>query len=182
MFQYVTVMVCVAVRGQPTIGVIHNPFTHDTHWAWHRPSLTSSTLHDTSPPAPAILSPPAHIEPTKSAANRTVIVSRSHYGSVSQLILGTIGADTQLVYAGGAGYKVLQVAEGRADAYVHSTRIKKWDLCAGNAILAALGGRLSDLHGGRIDYGAAADAVNELGVLGALDEHEWFVQRLRGKV
>lgn len=174
MFQYVTVMVCVAVRGQPTIGVIHNPFTHDTHWAWHRPSLTSTTLHD-KPPASA------PFNSTKSL-NHTVIVSRSHFGSVSQLIRGTVGADTQVVYAGGAGYKVLQVAEGRADAYVHSTRIKKWDLCAGNAILAALGGRMSDLHGGRIEYGGAADAVNELGVLAALHEHEWFVERLRSKV
>lgn len=171
MFQYVTVMVCVAVRGRPTIGVIHNPFTHDTHWAWNRRSEHSATLLPDAVETATALRP-----------NQTVIVSRSHYGSVSQLVRTALGADTTLVYAGGAGYKVLQVAAGRANAYVHSTRIKKWDLCAGNAILEALGGRMSDLHGASIDYAADADVVNESGVLATMHDHVYFVGRFGNKV
>ena len=38
------------------------------------------------------------------------------------------------------------------DAYVHVTKIKKWDICAGDAILRALGGRLTDLDGKEVDY------------------------------
>ena len=35
---------------------------------------------------------------------------------------------------------------------MHVTKIKKWDICAGDAILRALGGRLTDLDGREVDY------------------------------
>uniref|UniRef100_A0A8D2J1M3 Uncharacterized protein n=1 Tax=Varanus komodoensis TaxID=61221 RepID=A0A8D2J1M3_VARKO len=52
----------------------------------------------------------------------------------------------QLCFASGAGYKMLCVALGLADAYVLSEGSTfKWDSCGPHAILQALGGGIVDL-------------------------------------
>lgn len=45
---------------------------------------------------------------------------------------------------------------GKADVYLHVTAIKKWDLCAGHAILSSLGGSLTSISGDKLDYSAEA--------------------------
>ena len=44
------------------------------------------------------------------------------------------------------------MAAGHEDVYLHSSLIKKWDLCAGAAILNTLGGRLTDTDGKDLDF------------------------------
>ena len=73
------------------------------------------------------------------------------------------------------GYKTLQVIKGNADAYVHVTRIKKWDICAGNAILKAVGGKQTTLHGTDIDYDSLGDPKNDEGLLATLHEHKTYL-------
>ena len=75
----------------------------------------------------------------------------------------------------GAGYKTLQVIKGEADAYVHVTRIKKWDICAGNAILRSVGGQLTTLSGGEVDYSMSGDPKNDAGLLATTHEHQKFL-------
>lgn len=64
---------------------------------------------------------------------------------------------------------------------MHSQRIKKWDTCAGNAILNALGGRMTDLENKEIIYGSADDVVNNNGILATLSNHDYFIEKVLNK-
>ena len=74
------------------------------------------------------------------------------------------------------------MTQGEADAYIHVTRIKKWDVCAGNAIIESTKGRMTTLDGKKIDYaktGSEADAMIEMGIVATLHEHEKFLTGFR---
>jgi len=70
--------------------------------------------------------------------------------------------------AGGSGYKSLRLVNGTAELYIHTTAIKKWDLCAGDAIIRSLGGSLVDLNGKALDYRTDASPLHKDGLLAAL--------------
>lgn len=78
------------------------------------------------------------------------------------------------------GFKVLQVIQNNATAYLHTTHIKKWDICAGDAILGAIGGRMSDLHNENIVYHRDTPALNPNGLLAAAlsSTHEAYIKRI----
>lgn len=49
--------------------------------------------------------------------------------------------------------------------YIHSTAIKKWDLCAGDALIRSAGGALIDLEGQNLDYSADTSPLNKHGLI-----------------
>jgi len=166
--EYVTTMVGVAVKGRPTMGVVHRPFSAQTHWAWVGQGASSGLALPS--PSAITLPPPAHPR---------VVVSISHKGAVEGVVERAFGGEAVLQSAAGAGYKVLEVAQNRSDAYLHTTRIKKWDLLAGHAILSAVGGRLTDLDNGELDYSNAEDYACEHGLLATVQHHDWLLGRLK---
>ena len=82
-----------------------------------------------------------------------IIVSRSHAGQVLE-ILRDIYRDQQyrIIPAAGSAYKTLQVLQEYVDYYLHITPIKKWDVCAPDAILRAHRGTMTTLLNQTIDY------------------------------
>ena len=59
----------------------------------------------------------------------------------------------KIIRAGGAGYKIVELFNGGAESYFHSGKIKKWDICAGEAILkSTCYGKMTDMNGEQIDY------------------------------
>ncbi|XP_072660678.1 Golgi-resident adenosine 3',5'-bisphosphate 3'-phosphatase isoform X3 [Canis lupus baileyi] len=163
--KYVTTMVCVAVNGKPVLGVIHKPFSEYTAWAMvdGGSNVKARTSYNEKTPR--------------------IIVSRSHSGMVKQVALQTFGNQTTIIPAGGAGYKVLALldvpdkSQEKADLYIHVTYIKKWDICAGNAILKALGGHMTTLSGEEISY-TGSDGI-EGGLLASIRmNHQALVRKL----
>lgn len=74
----------------------------------------------------------------------SVLLSSSETPAVKNALAAL--PDGSLMYASGAGYKLLCVVRGRVDVYVLSEGSTfKWDSCAPHAVLRALGGGVSDL-------------------------------------
>eukprot|EP00118_Oscarella_pearsei_P026879 m.310536 g.310536 ORF g.310536 m.310536 type:complete len:361 (+) comp52346_c0_seq1:24-1106(+) len=170
LLQYVTVMICIAVGEKPVAAVIREPnFGGDkpgkTSWAW--------VGHGASEGLENIAKATKEQGKKRSVSDgMKIVVSRSHAGSVDAAAKKALGEKTETVPAGGAGYKVLQVVGGKADAYVHVTCIKKWDICAGDAILRAFGGKMTTLTGNSVSYLASDGPYNDGGILAALANHD----------
>ncbi|OQV25624.1 putative inositol monophosphatase 3 [Hypsibius exemplaris] len=172
LYEYVQVMVGIAVKGKAVAGVLHRPFLEPpvTYWAWKDHAVCPELK-------PFKIQRPAN-DVLKIVISRTV----SHAGSVQQFADTAFGSKNfELVPRGGAGYKILQVILGHADAYLHITKIKKWDLCAGDGIVRALGGNVTSLAGEEIDYGQPAggvkpDAMVNNGFIIAVYDHDWFLE------
>ena len=70
-----------------------------------------------------------------------------------------------MVSTGAAGNKILSVLRGEADMALLNLKTSLWDTCATEAILAAVGGRMTDLFGGTISHREDARQNNIYGVI-----------------
>ncbi|CAN9507943.1 unnamed protein product [Ophioblennius macclurei] len=109
---------------------------------------------------------------------RIVTTTRSHSNKVVTDCVDAMEPH-EVVRVGGAGNKIIQLIEGRATAYVFaSPGCKKWDTCAPEAILQAVGGKLTDMHGNGYRYDANVKHMNSAGVLAALRNHDYYLSRV----
>ncbi|KAK0167973.1 hypothetical protein PV327_001819 [Microctonus hyperodae] len=164
LLNYVTTMVCIAVKGMPSIGVIHKPFeSKQTYWAWTNHG-SSSNLHTLSA--------------TEINKDPVLIVSRSHAGRVYNSSKIALGDDVRIISAAGAGYKSLEVANRNVTAYIHMTMIKKWDICSGAAIITALGGMVTSLDGEPLmDFDSKSSVNLNHGILATMMDHRWYLNK-----
>jgi len=83
---------------------------------------------------------------------RIITTTRSRSSARGEEVLKSLSPD-EIIRIGGAGNKVTLVMEGRAHAYVYaSPGCKKWDTCAPEAVLRAIGGNLTNLAGQPYKY------------------------------
>ncbi|KAF8367534.1 gpap-1 [Pristionchus pacificus] len=164
--EYVTVMVCITQGDDPIFGAIYRPFHNETIFGVANWGVMTSSGKKIKPPKDGEAPP-------------TIVVSRSHAGEVKTLAEKAFGSGYSVESAGGSGYKTLRLVNATAELYIHETAIKKWDTCAGDAIVRALGGAMLDMDGSPLKYGPSTSVVNKRGLVVSARNPYTYYQKLR---
>ncbi|XP_061544892.1 inositol polyphosphate 1-phosphatase [Phycodurus eques] len=128
--------------GEPVMGVINQPFNHKdpAGGSWSGKFFWGVSCGDVN-----VCSVSHPRSGTEGRRALSVVLSSSEKQVVKET-LATLCGPEKLMYASGAGYKILCVIQGLAGAYVLSEGSTfKWDSCAPHALLRALGGGVVDL-------------------------------------
>jgi solute carrier family 35 (adenosine 3'-phospho 5'-phosphosulfate transporter), member B2 len=186
--KYVSIMSCMGYKGKPVGGLIYFPFTTKTYWAYRESNSKDSKIHtwkNTFQDIPKKFHINNINKDTKLIDGKQkriidLIYSRSHDGGV----VGDVNKRTgfhvdKSIKAAGSGYKMTQVALNGIDpakesngldkinqlVYAHNTKIKKWDVCAGDAILKSMNGITMDWGGDEIDYSYESPKIIDKGLI-----------------
>ncbi len=164
-------LIGVACRGRAVAGAIGLPFPdgtleHETSVVWGaaRPGRAAGE----SGVAGAPRAPPSRLGDANGAtcvtgdsANASLAAARAVADCAAHVVIG------------GAGNKILAVAEGRADVALMHFGTSLWDTCAPEAVLRARGGKVTDLFGAPLTHDPerpGGGLINDLGVLATASE------------
>lgn len=106
-------------------------------------------------------------------AGLSVLASRSHCGAATEDFLGRLTVAERI--SAGSSLKFCRIAEGICDLYPRHGPTMEWDTAAGDAILSAAGGKVTDTRGQPLVYGkrgrpGVADFLNpDFVAMGDLD-------------
>jgi 3'(2'), 5'-bisphosphate nucleotidase len=138
-----TVMIGLAVAGEPAVGVVFQPTTATLYGAARESGAFVERAGERTPLAvSALVNPEAMV----------LVVSRSHRDSRVNDVKTLLGLGNETV-SGSVGLKIGMIAEQRCDLYVHPTgHTKLWDTCGPQVILTEAGGVLTDCYGEPLRY------------------------------
>lgn len=160
--EHVTVLIGVAYKDEAIGGIIHQPFYSAAAATDGSPEQLGRTIWGVRGLGAGGFSDEKAL-PLRDGI--VVTTTRSHCTDLVRWALDALHP-REILRVGGAGFKVLQLLEGQAHAYVFaSPGCKKWDTCAPEAVLAAHGGRLTTIGGTPYRYGANVGHPNLGGVL-----------------
>lgn len=138
-----TVNIGLIVNGAPVLGVVHAPALDLTFTGLA--GAGASVSRDGNPPKTIAVRP-------SPVGGVTIVASRRHGDpeAIDKLLRGHPVADRKTA---GSSLKFCLVAEGEADIYPRFGRTMEWDTAAGQAVLTAAGGQVTDKHGAPLAYG-----------------------------
>jgi len=153
-----SIMIGLAVGGQPVLGVVYCPATDILYsaasgqGAWVEAKGTRRRLR--CDPVPA--------------AGVRLVGSRSHPDPLITRMQEDLGI-VDVIPSGSVGIKCSLIAEGRRDLYIHPVPyLKEWDTCAPEILLKEAGGGVVDCRGRPLEYNKA-DPVQPHGILATGD-------------
>lgn len=170
LLDHVTVLIGIAHGGKAIAGVINQPF-------YNYQNGTSAKMGRTLWGVIGLGAFGFQLQEVQDG-KRIVTTTRSHSNKVVTDCVEAMKPD-EVIRVGGAGNKIVQLVEGKASAYVFaSPGCKKWDTCAPEAILHAVGGKLTDMQGNAYQYDANVKHMNSAGVLATLRNHQYYASRV----
>lgn len=174
LLDHVTVLIGIAYGGKAIAGVINQPYYNYEAGAnavlgrtiWGVLGMGAFGFQLTEAPA----------------GKHIVVTTRSHSSALVNECITALNPDT-VIRVGGAGNKIIQLIEGKASAYVFaSPGCKKWDTCAPEAILHAVGGKITDIRGNPFQYNKEVKHMNSAGVLATLRNYDYYASRIPNTV
>jgi 3'(2'), 5'-bisphosphate nucleotidase len=141
-----SIMVGLAVDGQPVLGVVYQPVADILYRAI--PGQVAEVVEQG-------LVRPLAISTLAAPDAMRLVASRSHRDPLVADVCRRLGI-TQDRPSGSVGLKIGLLATGVCDLYVHpAPGLKEWDTCAPEAILRAAGGAITDVWGQPLAYNKA---------------------------
>jgi 3'(2'), 5'-bisphosphate nucleotidase len=148
------VLLAVVARGEPVLGIIHEPMVHTSYYAVKGEG--AFRVRSGSEPERLRVSAKADV------AEAIAVVTRTHGSRRLEEAIAHLGVGKRV--CGSAGLKAARIAEGSAEVWVSPGPAgMRWDVAPCEVILAEAGGRLTDGTGARFDY--RAGLKNDLGIL-----------------
>ncbi|MGH7493059.1 MAG: 3'(2'),5'-bisphosphate nucleotidase CysQ family protein [bacterium] len=150
-----SIMVGMIANGRPALGVVGQPSTHFLYSGAEGLGAWLST-----PRGEQVL----RVSTLTASSQLRMVASRSHFDPRVDRVRQRLGIH-EILRSGSVGLKCGLIARGDCEVYVHpSSRVNLWDSCGPAAILAAAGGKMTDLRGETLNY-AGVDVRHRHGLL-----------------
>jgi 3'(2'),5'-bisphosphate nucleotidase len=144
-----TVNIALIENGEPVLGVVLAPARGELYWGDVKAGRAGRLDADPDGTMPSLgTAISARVAPERGL---TAVASRSHNTPETDAFLANYPiAEFRSI---GSSLKFCLVAAGEADIYPRLGTTMEWDTAAGQAVLAAAGGRVTDLAGEPFRYG-----------------------------
>lgn len=145
-----TINVALVEFGRPVLGIVHVPVKATSYIGV---AGLGAERRDSEGGTQAL-----YVAGSRPAQPVRIVGSRSHAGGELEGFASALG--THEFLAVGSALKFCLVAEGGADVYLRLKPTSEWDTAAGQAVVEAAGGAVTDLEGIPLRYNARATLIN----------------------